>query len=72
MITDNDQEKQMVTGRAFILLPNENLQGFARINKELRAFSGFQNSEITATLDMDATLVATNKMDALFYYNGSL
>jgi hypothetical protein len=68
MTTDNEQEKQRITGRAFILPPNEHFQGFARINKELRAFSGFQNSEITATLDMDATLVATNKMDALFVY----
>jgi hypothetical protein len=55
----------MVTGRLFIPLPNEHLHNFARINKELRAFSGFQNSEITATLDMDATLVATNKTDGL-------
>jgi hypothetical protein len=53
-------------GRAFILPPNENLQGFARVNKELRAILGLQNSKITATLDMDATLVATNKTDALF------
>jgi hypothetical protein len=35
------------------------------VNKELSAFSGFQNSESTATLDMDATLVSTNKIDAL-------
>jgi hypothetical protein len=46
------------------------LQGFARINKELAAFSGFQHCESTATLDMDATLVATNKTDALFCYKG--
>lgn len=36
----------------------------------MAAFSGFQNFEITATLDMDATLVATNKTDALFCYKG--
>jgi len=46
------------------------LQGFASINKDLAAFSGFPHCESTATLDMDATLVATNKTDALFCYKG--
>ncbi|MBU1053131.1 MAG: transposase [Proteobacteria bacterium] len=40
------------------------------INKERTAFSGFQNSGSTATIDMDATLVSTNKIDALFSYKG--
>jgi len=34
MITVNKQEKQRVTGRLFIPLPNEHLQNFARINKD--------------------------------------
>ena len=42
----------------------------AKINKELAAFSSFQDTESTATLDMEATLVATNKTDALFSYKG--
>ena len=67
---DNEQEKQRWHRKAFIPVSNEHLQGFARINKDLAAFSGFQNSESTATLDMDATLVATNKTDALFCYKG--
>jgi hypothetical protein len=67
---DNEQERQRWPRKAFIPAPNEHLQGFARINKDLAAFSGFQNSESTATLDMDATLVATNKTDALFSYKG--
>ena len=65
-----EQEKQRQHGKAFIPAPNENLKGFAKINKELAAFSGFQDSGSTATLDMDATLVATNKIDALFSYKG--
>ncbi len=64
---DNDQEKQKVTVKAFIPSSNEHLKGFARINKELAAFSGFQDFEITATLDMDATLVATNKADTFLF-----
>ena len=67
---DIEQEKQRQPGKAFIPTPNKHLQGFAGINKDLTAFSSFQNTESTATLDMDATLVATNKMDALFSYKG--
>ena len=65
-----EQEKQRRPGKAFIPAPNEHLKAFAKINKELAAFSDFQDSENTATLDMDATLVATNKIDALFSYKG--
>ena len=65
---DREQEQQRQHGKAFIPQPNEHLKGFAKINKELAAFSGFQDSENTATLDMDATLVATNKIEALYSY----
>jgi len=65
-----EQEKLRQPGKAFIPAPNEHLQGLVKINKELPAFSGFQNSGSTATLDMDATLVSTNKIDALFSYKG--
>jgi len=65
-----EQEKLRQPGKAFIPGPNEHLQGLVKINKELSAFSGFQNSGTTATLDMDATLVSTNKIDALFSYKG--
>jgi hypothetical protein len=67
---DSKQEKQRQPGKAFIPAPNVHLQGFVEINKELAAFSSFQNSGSTATLDMDATLVSTNKIDALFSYKG--
>jgi hypothetical protein len=65
---DIEQEGLRQSGKAFIPAPNEHLQGLVKINKELAAFSGFQDSESTATLDMDATLVSTNKIDALFSY----
>jgi len=67
---DSKQEKQRQPGKAFIPRPNKHLQGLAGINKDLSAFSSFQNTASTATLDMDATLVATNKTDALFCYKG--
>jgi len=65
-----EQEKLRQPGKAFIPAPNDHLQGFVEINKELAAFSDFQNSGSIATLDMDATLVSTNKIDALFSYKG--
>lgn len=65
-----EQEGLRQPGRAFIPAPNEHLQGFVEINKGMSAFSGFQDSGSTATLDMDATLVSTNKIDALFSYKG--
>ena len=46
------------------------MQGFAEINKEMAGFSSTQDSGSTATLDMDATLISTNKADALFSYKG--
>ncbi len=67
---DIKQEKLRQPGKAFIPVPNKHLQGFVGINKALAAFSGFQNSGNTATLDMDATLISTNKADALFSYKG--
>jgi hypothetical protein len=67
---DIEQEELRQPGKAFIPTPNEHLKGLVKINKELSAFSGFQNSTTTATLDMDATLVSTNKIDALFSYKG--
>jgi hypothetical protein len=67
---NTEQEGLRQPGKAFIPSPNEHLQGFVEINKELSAFSGFQDSGSTATLDMDATLVSTNKIDALFSYKG--
>jgi hypothetical protein len=67
---DTEQEKLRQPGKAFIPAPNEHLQGFVEIGKKMAAFSSLQNSENTATLDMDATLVSTNKADALFSYKG--
>ncbi|MBU3948120.1 MAG: IS1380 family transposase [Proteobacteria bacterium] len=67
---DNEQEKYRQPGKALIPLPNKHLQGFTKINKELAAFLSFQDYESTATLDMDATLIETQKANALFCYKG--
>ena len=62
---DVKQEGDRQAGKALIPEANEHLKGFVGINKDLAAFSSFQQSDSTATLDMDATLVATSKADAL-------
>ena len=67
---DPEQEKLRKDGKAFIPAANEYLSGFAKVNRDfLRAFQKHHPQE-TATLDMDATLVETNKAEALFCYKG--
>ncbi len=67
---DEEQEGNRVPGKALIAVANAHLRGFEEINQDLVAFSSRQQSASTATLDMDATLVATSKADALFCYKG--
>ena len=67
---DEQQKGHRQPGKAFIPTANEHLCGFVGVNKDLAAFSSLQQGENTATLDMDATLVATSKADALFCYKG--
>ncbi len=67
---DEQQESNRAPGKALIPVANEHLRGFEGINKDLVAFSSQHQPASTATLDMDATLVATSKSDALFCYKG--
>jgi len=65
---DTDQETYRQEGKAFIPNANDHLKALGRINKEL---IGFENiGEETATLDMDATLSAAWKDQALCSYKG--
>jgi len=50
--------------------PNDHLSGFALKNSELAALSQHQTEENIATIAMDATLVETNKAEALYCYKG--
>lgn len=65
---DAEQEKHREKGKAFIPEANGHLKSLARINGELIGFKAA--TEETATLDMDATLSATMKKQALFSYQG--
>lgn len=67
---DEQQEDNRETGKAFIPNATEHLRGFVGINNDLMSFANVQNPLSLATLDMDATLVATSKQSALFCYKG--
>lgn len=65
---DSDQEKLRQPGRAFIPAPNEYLSGFCQVSGDMAGFAQKQDMQKTATLDMDATLVATDKAEAAYCY----
>jgi hypothetical protein len=67
---NSDEEEKRRPGKAFIPLPNEHLQGFSRINRDLMSEAQRVRPQKTATLDMDATVVETYKREALFSYKG--
>ncbi len=55
-------------GKAFIPKMNQYLQGLYRVNAQIVEYFQKQNPMKTATLDQDATLVETNKEQALYSY----
>ncbi len=57
-------------GKAIIPLPTELLSGLERVNCNLIAAINKQRPVDIATLDMDATLIQTEKLNALFSYKG--
>ena len=65
-----EEEKKREKGKAFIPAPNQHLSGLARVNRDFVASVQKRQPRIDATLDMDATLVETQKGDALFSYKG--
>jgi hypothetical protein len=66
---DTEAENRREKGKAFIPEKNDHLKAFARINGKLIGFEAV--AEETATLDMDATIAATFKKDALYSYKGN-
>ncbi len=67
---DAEQENNRQEGKAFIPASNKHLKALSFINKDIADFANIQNPEETATLDMDATVVATNKEQSLYCYKG--
>ena len=57
-------------GKAFIPAPNQPLAGLGQVNRDLMRFTQRQSQEKGVTLDMDATLVETQKEEAFYSYKG--
>jgi hypothetical protein len=65
-----DEEKKREKGTAFIPAPNQYLRGLVEVNRDLVASIQRCHPQREATLDTDATLIQTQKEDALFSYKG--
>ena len=67
---DADEEQRREAGKAFIPALTEGLSALWRVNRDLIGFLTARQGQPVATLDMDATLVATHKRSALHSYKG--
>jgi len=67
---DEDEERRRVEGKAYIPRPRQGLKGLRHVCREFIGFVQENRKEDVATLDMDATVVETEKHDALWCYKG--
>jgi hypothetical protein len=67
---DSEQEKLRQPEKSFIPAKNEYLQALIQVNGDLVASVQKRSPQEVATLDLDATLVETNKKEALYCYKG--
>ena len=65
---DEIQESFREEGKAFIPSANAYLRGFSGVNKDMLEFQQLSHPCDVATLDMDATLVESQKREALYGY----
>lgn len=65
---DQDQEEKRQPHKAFIPNNNENLKALGKVNRDFIAFVQSCSPQTQATLDMDATLVGSQKERALWCY----
>jgi hypothetical protein len=67
---DTEEEKRRRPHESFIPRRNEHLEGLGRVNRGFLSFVQDRSTQREATLDMDATLVETDKKEALWSYQG--
>ena len=65
------EESKRAMGKTYIPAPNEALKSLRQVNTDLLRFVQRKLSLPEATLEMDATIVATTKQDALYSYKGN-
>jgi hypothetical protein len=67
---DPEQEKLRKEGACFIPVSNEYMGAIREVNGDFLGSVQKRSPQEVATLDLDATLVATNKREALYCYKG--
>jgi hypothetical protein len=67
---DGQEEKRREPHKAFIPQGNVHLKGLGLVSRDVVSFVQGRSCEAEATLDIDATLVETNKREALYSYKG--
>jgi hypothetical protein len=67
---DPEQEKLRKEGTSFIPVPNEYLRAMMQANGDFLGSVQKRCPQAIATLDIDATVVETNKREALYCYKG--
>ena len=67
---DKEEEGNREAHRAYIPKRNVYLEGLGLVSRDLVEFIQSRSAENVATLDIDATLVETNKGEALWSYKG--
>ena len=67
---DSEQKKLRGPEKAFIPIPNERLKALIGGNGDYIASVQKRSPQEVATLDLDATVVETNKREALYCYKG--
>ena len=65
-----EEAREVSLVKAFIPKPNRSLLGLGLVNRDIVAFHQSRSPSRTATIDMDATLVYTNKKEAFHSYKG--
>lgn len=65
---EQEKERSKSNIKAFIPTPNTHLNGLMKINRDMISSLQAQSPQSIATLDMDATLVETNKQESLYCY----
>ena len=65
---NSDQEEKRQAHSAFIPKANENIKALGKVNQDWVAFVQSRSPQSLATLDMDATLVGSEKDQALWCY----
>ena len=65
---DLGEEDRRQSHTAFIPVANEALAGLGKVNGDMVAFAQSRSPQTEATLEMDATVVETDKQEALYCY----